>query len=174
MAVDRYKVLTGEKNGIELEFDTEVDLTASNIHFDNTVNGFTSDNVKNAIEEIGASASPGFSFGRTRANSGTWLNRVGEIPSNRTGVTIGINNPAVFKVFVSCENIETFTVGLYVHDGDSINLTLLGSVNIITSRGGTFSVNFPTTQGKQLAARVISSSGSVQNVGVDVILKGNN
>jgi hypothetical protein len=174
MAVDRYKVLSGEKNGVELEFNTEVDLTAANTFFDNAGNGFTADNVQDAIEEIGESASPGFSFGRTSASTGTWLNRVGEIPTNRTGVTIGISNPLVFKIFISCENIETFTVGIYVHDGDSINLTLLGSVAVTAARSGSFLVNYPTTQGKQLAARVITASGSVQNLGVDVILKGNN
>ena len=147
---------------------------ASSVPFDNESNGFSSTDVQGAIEEIGASASPGFSFGRSSANSGTWLNRVGEIPSNRTGVTIGINSPVVVNVFTSSENVETYTVGIYEHDGDSINLTLLGTVSVTSARGGLFDVNFATTKGKQLAVRIISSVGILQNIGVDIILKGNN
>lgn len=147
---------------------------AKSIPFDNENNEFNSTDVQGAIEEIGASASPGFSFGRSSAVSGTWLNRVGEIPSNRTGVTVGITSPVVRQVFVSCENVETFTIGIYSHDGDSINLQLLGSVDIVSNRVGVFLVNFPTTTLKQIAARVITASGVVQNLGVDVILTGNN
>lgn len=147
---------------------------AESVPFDNDGNGFDSDNVQDALEEIGASASPGFSYGRSSANDGTWLNRVGEVPSNRTGVTVGIQNPVVSQVFVSNENIETYTVGIYEHEGDSINLTLLGTVNIVAARSGAFTVSFVATQGRQLAVRIETVVGSLQNVGVDVILTGNN
>jgi hypothetical protein len=147
---------------------------AKSVPFDNNGNGFNSNNVQDAIEEIGASASPGFSFGRSSANNGTWLNRVDRIPSNRTGVTIGIQNPVVTQVFVSNENVETYTIGIYEHDGDSINLVQLGTVSVTSSRGDNFSVNFPTSNNKQLAVRVETVVGSVQNIGVDVILTGNN
>jgi hypothetical protein len=147
---------------------------AESTDFDNSTNGFDSDNVQDAIEEIGAAASPGFSFGRTSANNGTWLRRVGQIPSNRTGVTIGIQNPIVTKVFVSNENVETYTVGIYEHDGDSINLVQLGTVSVSGARGDSFDVNFPTSTNKQLAVRVETVVGSVQNIGVDIILTGSN
>ena len=147
---------------------------ASSVPFDNSTNGFQSSDVQGALEEIGASASPGFSFGRSSASAGPWLNRVGEIPSNRTGVTIGIADPVVTQVFVACENVETFTVGIYEHDGDSVNLSLLGTVSVAAARVGNFVVNFPTNTLKQLAVRVISSTGTVQNLGVDVILTGSN
>lgn len=147
---------------------------ADEIPFDNDGNGFNSDNVQDALEEIGASASPGFSFGRGNANNGTWLNRVDRIPSNRTGVTIGIQNPVVTQIFVSNENIETYTVGIYEHDGDSINLVQLGTVSVTASRGNNFNVNFPTSTNKQLAVRIETVIGVLQNIGVDVILTGNN
>ena len=147
---------------------------AESVPFDNDGNGFTSEDVQGAIEEIGASASPGFSFGRTSANTNTWLNRVGNIPSNRTGVTIGIQNPIVTQIFISNENIETFTIGVYEHDGDSINLNQIGTASISAARGGIFSVSFSTSQGKQLAIKVESAVGNLQNIGVDVILTGNN
>lgn len=145
---------------------------AGTVPFDNTSNGFSSDNVQDAIEEIGASASPGFSFGRGSASTGTWLNRVGEIPSNRTGVTIGINSPIVTKVFCASENVDTYTIGIYDHDGDSINLNLLGTVTVTAARVGNFTTSFTTSTGKQLAVRVTTATGTVQNLGVDVILAG--
>lgn len=147
---------------------------AESVPFDNSTNDFDSDNVQEAIEEIGASASPGFSFGRSSANDGTWLRRVGEIPSNRTGVTMGIQNPVVSQIFVSNRNVETYTVGIYEHEGNSINLTLLGTVSVTAARGDSFSVNFAATQGRQLAVRIETVVGSLQQPGVDVILKGNN
>jgi len=147
---------------------------AEDVDFDNDTNGFASENVQDAIEEIGASASPGFSFGRGNANNGTWLRRVGNIPSNRTGVTIGIQNPVVTQIFVSNRNIETYTVGIYEHEGNSINLTLLGTVNVVAARGATFNVAFTATQGRQLAVRIETVVGSLQDPGCDVILTGNN
>lgn len=146
---------------------------AEDVEFDNTGTDFTSTDVQGALEEIGASASPGFSFGRSFANNGTWLRRVGEIPSNRTGVTIGIQNPVVAQIFVSNRNIETYTVGIYEHEGNSINLTLLGTVSVTSARGDSFNVNFSATQGRQLAVRIETVTGSLQQPGVDIILKGN-
>lgn len=173
--VDLVKVKITELNGVELEFDTEYLLIAENIPFDNSTNGFIADNVQDAIEEIGASASPGFSFGRSgNVFQNTWLNRVGNIPSNRTGVTIGINSPIVSQVFCANRNIETYTIGIYEHDGNSVNLTLLGTVDVVSSRSATFNVSFATSTGKQLAVRLLTASGSIQDLGVDVILIGSN
>ena len=173
--VDQVKVLISEVNGTELEFQRELALNADNVPFDNTSNGFTSDNVQDALEEIGASASPGLSFGRAGSLSvGTWLRRVGEIPSNQTGIIVGINNPEVTRVLCSNRNVETYTIQVYEHDGNSVNLALLGSVTVTAKRGDTFSVNFPTTKNKQLAVRLSAASGTVQDLGVDLILTGSN
>ena len=146
---------------------------AKSIPFDNSTNGFTATELQSAIEEIGASASPGFSFGRGSAGAGTWLNRVGEIPSNRAGVTIGINNPLITNVYTSTEDLQTYTLGVYQHDGNSINLSLLGTVSVTNARVGNFQVSFTATKGKQLAVKVISATASINNIGVDLILKGN-
>lgn len=51
MATDRYKILTSEKNSVELPFYVELDYKALNEYFDNTVNKFVADNVQAAIEE---------------------------------------------------------------------------------------------------------------------------
>ena len=144
---------------------------AESIPFDNATNGFTSDNVQGAIEEIGASASPGFSFGRSSTTgAGTWLLRVGSIPSNKTGVPMGISSPSITNIQVGNEDVSTFGVEVYEHEGNEVNLTLLTTVNVVAARTGIFSVSVPATSGRQLAVKI--SSGSGKNIGVDVILKG--
>lgn len=150
-------------------------IRAQDIFFDNTGNGFASDNLQSVVEEIGNSASPGFGFGRSgNLSQNTWLRRVGNIPSNRTGVTLNIISPVVTKVAVSNRETETFDVEVYEHEGDSDNLTLLGTVSIVNDTGGQFDVNFPATQGRQLAVRLGSTStGNVRDLGVDLIVTGN-
>lgn len=51
--VDNVKVKITEKNGVELEFDEEYELIASNVPFDNTNTEFLSDTVQDAIVEGG-------------------------------------------------------------------------------------------------------------------------
>lgn len=144
---------------------------ARSIFFDNSTNGFTSTNVQGAIEEIGASASPGFSFGREGTSSnGVWMRRVGNIETNRTGITISVNNPVLTLVSYGTETLDTYSFGIYSHDGNSVNLALLATVTVTASRAGTQTLSVATTKNKQLAVKVLS--GNATNLGVDLILKG--
>lgn len=154
-----------------LHFITQV---ARSIFFDNSSNGFSSNNVQNAIEEIGSSASPGFSFGREGSSgAGTWLRRVGNIESNRTGVPVPIASPRLVKIACGTENIATYSVGIYQHEGNSVNLTLLTTVSVVSSRFQTFNVNVAAAEGKQIAARCTATSGgNPKNLGVDIVIKG--
>lgn len=146
---------------------------AESIPFDNDSNGFSSDNVQDAIEEIGASASPGFSFGRSgKVSTNSWLRRPGNVPSNRAGVTIPIDNPEIISVACSNRNVDNYTISVYEHDGNQTNLTLLGSVSVVNATGGIFPVSFSATKGKQLAVRI--TAGSARDIGVDLVLVGNN
>jgi hypothetical protein len=170
---DNVKVQISEKNSVELDFIEEYELIAENIPFDNSSNGFSGTDIQSAIEESGASASPGFSFGKPgNVLAGTWLNRPGNVPSNRAGVTIPINNPVISEISCSNRNIDSYTLQIYTHDGNLVNQTLLGSVTVTSARGGIFTVSFPTTKGKQLAVRLSSSSGTVRDLGADIVIKG--
>jgi len=170
---DKTKVAILERNGQELDQWEEYELNAENVPFDNTSNGFTSTDLQGAVEEIGASASPGFSFGRSgNVSNGSWLRRPGNVPSNRAGVTIPINNPEIISVSCSNRNVDNYTISVYEHDGNSSNLVLLGSVSVVNSTGGIFPVSFIATQGKQLAVRL--TSGNVRDIGVDLVLVGSN
>ena len=148
---------------------------AESVPFDNDSNGFIAEDIQAAIEEvndtISTSASPGFGFGRSgNTSSGTWLLRTGNVPSNKTGVAIGITSPIVEEISVGNENVSTFDISVYEHEGDEINLTLLGTVSIVAARTGSFSVNWAATSGRQLAVKI--SSGSAKNPGVDITLSG--
>lgn len=173
--VDHVKVLIAEKNGQELEFKEEYELEAINIPFNNTGTGFEGETVQDAIQEVGASASPGFSFGKSGlCNDGDWMSRAGDVPSNRTGVTIGIDNPVVYQVACSNRSIDTYTITIYEHDGNQVNINTLGSVTVTNDTGGIFNVNFPATKGMQIAVKLTDSQGFVRDIGVDLFLKGNN
>lgn len=170
---DDVKVKITEKNGVELEFEEELELSASNVTFNNSTNSFSAEDVQAAIEESGASASPGFSFGRSGNVSGnTWLRRPGNVPSNRAGVTIPINNPVISEVSCSNRNIDTYTLEIWEHEGNLTNDVLLGTITVTSARGGTFPVNFTSTKGKQIAVRLQGGSGSVRDLGADIVIKG--
>lgn len=149
-------------------------LIAGDIWFDNSNNGFLADDVQAAIEEIGASASPGFSFGRNGSLSqNTWLRRPGNVPSNRAGVTINITSPTIVKVACANRNVETYDVEVYEHDGNQSGLTLLGTVTVTAATSDAFDVSFPATEGRQLAVRLGSTAtGNVRDLGVDLTLVG--
>ena len=146
---------------------------ASSTPFDNSNNNFDSTEVQSAIEEIGAGSSPGFSFSRSGSMlEGTWLNRAGGVGSNRAGISVFINNPVVTIVSCTTEDLHTYDVTVYEHDGDEINLTALGTVSVVNQRTKTFEVSWTAHKGKQIAVKV--TSGSAGNLGVDIQLKGNN
>ena len=169
----RYKVLLVEIDGQNLEEDSELDMIADNVYFDNSGSGITADTVADALKEVGAGASPGFSFSRSGSIYGSsWLNRSGGVGSNRAGISVFIDNPVVTLVACTTENLNTYEVTVYEHDGDEINLTALGTVSVSNERTKLFEVNWPTHKGKQLAVKI--SSGSAKNLGVDLQLKGNN
>lgn len=124
----------------------------------------------------GDGASPGFSFGREGSSAaGTWLRRVGNIESNRTGVPIMVSGPVISRIACGTENTSNYTVTVYEHEGNLINLTTLVSVSVTVADGRfkVFDVNVSASEGKQLAARVTAnSSGNPNNLGVDIVIKG--
>jgi len=135
---------------------------------------FVSDTVQEVIEElcnrISNSASPGFTWGRSgNVNNNSWLLN-DSVPSNKAGRTVALVDPEITQIFVANEDINTFDIGIYEHEGDEINLTLLGTVNVVAGRSATFSVSFTVTSGRQLATRV--TSGSAKNLVIGCQIRG--
>jgi hypothetical protein len=142
--------------------------------FDNSTNGFTADNAQQAIEELanggGNSASPGFTWGKSgNSNTNTWLLN-DTVPSNLTGRRVPINSAKIVEVFVSSQNLDTYNLSIYSHDGDEVNLTLLTTISVSAARGITSTINISIAKDKQLAARI--TSGSASNVVAGVIIRG--
>jgi len=140
---------------------------AEEIPFDNTITGeLVAEDTQAAIDEltnkINTSASPGFSFGKSgNVAANSYLNNE-TVPSNIAGRFVYISSAVITRVFVSTQNIDTFDLNIYSHEGDEINLTLLGSVSVVAARGGEFTVNLAVATSKQLAIRVVN--GSAKNV----------
>lgn len=146
--------------------------SAVEVPFDNTSNGFNAEDVQAAIEEVSdsvqTSASPGFSFGRSgNVSSGTWLQNEG-VPSNRAGRWVYINNAEVTAVFVANENVSTFSLEVYYHDGGGVNLTLIGTVNVVAAYGNKFPTSFAVPTDKQLAIKLASGSGKNVIAGLEL------
>ncbi len=114
MAITRYKVGVYEINSAEIPYATEVDLTATNVHFPTTTGFGTTDNVYDAILAAirvlttqYASSTTVFSHANaafttdpnvslTIANTGTYI-----IAFNGTSETSGVNVEAYVELFVN-------------------------------------------------------------------------
>ena len=149
---------------------------ARGVPFDNSTNGFVSDDTQAAIEEVNqsviTSASPGFDWSRSGSVPPGTVLLNGSVPSSISGRWVYINNAVIEEVFVSNENVDTFDLEFFYHDGGEINLTVLGSVSIVSARGGRFSVSWPVPTDKQLGCRL--SSGSAKNILAGAELSGTN
>jgi hypothetical protein len=170
----RVKTLIYEKDGVELEYQEEYPLDAEGLYFDPSNTDLVATDLQAAVEEVadqvGVSASPGFSWGRSgNLSSNTWLQNDGVV-SNRAGRTVNLVDPFITAVSIANEDINTFDITFYEHDGDSINLTVIGAVSVTNARSVNAFVNLPVSQGKQLAVRI--TSGSAKNVVVGLQLSG--
>jgi len=133
--------------------------------------------IDNTLDFVATSASPGFSFGRANnVNAGTFLLRPGGPPSNQTGVTFGLYNGSLDVITVGTENLNTYSLNVWQHDGNFINPVLITSVNLVTTRAQTLvkgidytEINAPI-RGKQFAVELATGSG--RNPGVDLQLSG--
>jgi len=150
--------------------------TAESTPYDNSDCDLVAEDVKSGLDElcnvVNTSASPGFSFGKaSNVNNGSWL-QCETVPSNKAGRYVYINNAVVTRVFISSETISTYDIEVYSHEGDSVNLTLLGTVSIVAVRGDEFSVSWSVTTGTQLALKLVNGSG--KNLVAGLELQGTN
>lgn len=142
---------------------------AGSIPFDNTNNDFQSTDVQAAIEEIGASASPGFSYGRSgTSNSGTYL-QVDNVPSNQAGRIVPFTGAEISNVFVACRDNATFTLEIQTRVGNTF--TTIYTVTLTNQRKKSEQVTgVLLALNDELAVKV--GTGSAQDIVVGIILKG--
>jgi len=119
---------------------------------------------------VSQSASPGYNFGRSQANSGTYLKRAGGVASNKVGLPITFNGK-ITDVFADNQNSTSYTVVIFEHSG---KLTARTDLVTLAVSGSTFGnqtgLSVSVTAGKQLGAEI--TAGTTKNVGVTCILKG--
>lgn len=148
-------------------------IVARAIPFDNQGTTFSSTNVQDAIEEITASASPGFTWGRRgNVSAGTYLINE-DVASNRTGRRILIDNPIADRVSIDNDRVTTYTIEFFEHDGNLTNFASIGTLTVTGARGDSFDVSLPLTKDKLLGTRLVSFTGnSPRNIVVGVVIKG--
>jgi hypothetical protein len=138
---------------------------------------FVSTDVQGVIEElcerVATSASPGFTWGRSgNVNQNTWLLN-DSVPSNLSGRICFLQNAAIRNIYIANEDATAgIVVEVWSHDGDEINLTLLGSVTTLAARSHTFSVNYLVAINKQIAIKIASTSATGKNLVVGCLLFG--
>jgi hypothetical protein len=124
----------------------------------------------NTLEFVANSASPGFTWGRSgNLSSGTWLLN-DTVPSNKAGRYVFLNNAEVTKLFTSSEELDTYDIGIYSHEGNETNLTLLATRSVVASRGAEFDIAVLVPKDKQLAIRI--TAGSAKNLTAGLSLTG--
>lgn len=106
--------------------------------------------------------------GNATANS--FLNRSGQIASNISGTIILVGTGFITSVGCSNEDIDTYDVEIYQHEGDFINPVLKYTLSVVASRGNSVhGLSIPVTQDYQLAVKLKSG---VRNVGCSIGMKG--
>jgi len=111
------------------------------------------------------------SFGKSgNAVANSFLDRAGSVPSNISGIPIMVGTGTVKSVACGQEDIDTYSVEYYEHEGDFVNPILLGTLTVTSARSGsTGALSVPVTQNKQLAIKVLNA---VKNVGCTIAMKG--
>lgn len=123
--------------------------------------------------QIAISASPGFTWSRSGTiPASSWLQN-DTVPSNLSGRTIFLNNAQVLKVYIANQDATSgIILGIYEHDGDENNMSLIGTVTTAATRSNTFNVSWSVTYNKQLAIKLETTSASAKNIVVGILMRG--
>lgn len=145
---------------------------AEQVPFDNSTNGFTSEDVQAAIEEVNnnvaVSASPGFTWGRSGNISNTYLQN-DTVPSNTAGRLVPVTTGEITTIFAAAENTSSATIEIRRRVG--VVFTTIATCPYGGTRKVTCNVVSPPSVAlnDELAVYV---SGSAKNPVVGIIIKG--
>lgn len=124
--------------------------------------------VETPIGGFGASASPGFTWGRKgTVGTGAYLMN-DDVPSNVTGRLVTFARPVIKKILVTNGSVSTFDITVQEHDG--VTYTNLATISVVADREAVASLSVPVTSGMQLAVQV--TAGTADNPVVGIILDG--
>ena len=148
---------------------------AENIYYNNSDSGLIADNVKDAIDELSAtasvSASPGFTWGRSgNISSGSYLLN-DTVPSNTTGRVIPLQSGTIEQVFIAIE-IAT-TASFDIQKRVSGSWVTQSTVTITSSRIATINTSVAVALNDEIAIRVSpTTANNPKNPVLGVIIKG--
>jgi hypothetical protein len=127
----------------------------------------------NIYYKLGNSSSPGFTYGRSGTlPSSTWL-LADTVPCNLSGRVNFLNNCKIVRIVSANQVADVIKIGVYSHDGDEVNLTLLATVTTAATKTNIFTVSVSVPYNKQLAVRVEPNSpSSGKNMEVGLLLNG--
>jgi hypothetical protein len=155
------------------------DVASSIFYDDQVIPTNLGDTIQDAIDNIyqqtQVAASPGFTWGRSGTSTpNTWLLN-DSVPSNNSGRTVFLNNAEIQNIFVANQDATAgIDLGIYSHEGDEVNLTLLGTVTTAATRSNTFSVAFSIAVDKQIAIKIMPGSSQSKNIVVGALIRGSN
>lgn len=120
----------------------------------------------------GNGVSPGYSMGRSGNNgTGTWLLGPGSVPSNKSYLPVNLIDPEIVRISSGTEDLDSYTLTIYEHEGNSVNITALTTLVVSASRtGDSGNISISMTAGRQLAIQI--TSGSAKNITAQIVIKG--
>jgi hypothetical protein len=149
---------------------------ASEISFDPT-GATSSTDVQAAIEELqtdidslstSGSASPGFAFGRSGTLAANTYLLVDGRPSNVAGKVVLLDSGTITKASLVCGTAATFDVKIQRRSG--VSFVDLATISVSASRTKVEDLSIMVASGDELA--VVVSTGTPDNLGVDLIMQG--
>ena len=152
--------------------DSQSIQLADGVPFDNSTNGFVSEDVQAAIEEVSdavtVSASPGFTWGKSGNVSNSYLLN-DSVPSNTAGRLVPVTTGVVTTVFVAAQTASTSTIEVRRRVGavfTTIAICAMAGVRKITCTIGTPPA---VVLNDELTVYV---NGAAKNPVVGIIIKG--
>ncbi len=136
-------------------------------------NGFTSKNVQEAIEESRNFRAVPVVFTKSGAVTINTFLLNGSVPSNIAGRTIPstATDVKIALIEIANQDVSTFDIGVYEHDGDEINLTLIETYIITAARTAEVLDGVTALDpAKQVAVKL--TSGSAKNLSVSLTISG--
>lgn len=117
---------------------------------------------------VAASASPGFSWGRSGAIPANTYLLNDTVPSNITGRVVPLTTGTIRRAVIACGTASTFDVKVQKRSG--VSFVDLFTVSVSAARTSVSTQSQSVTSGDELA--VLVSSGSTDNLVVSLIMVG--
>lgn len=160
----RGDILTGSEN-IVFGFGSDALFNGPNIKFNSAGlgaanNGYVwtlvdDSNGLGEWQQLPSDLVPSFAtFGLAGNNTNAYMQSFSGIASNITGFPLNLTSPEIVGLDFSASANSTATIEIYEHDGNNVNLVLIGSVVIPNTNLHNASLSINPTTGKHIAVYI--------------------